>query len=399
MRQHLVDLLDVWQADYQDDWVVAILTHVQGSSYRKPGAMMFFHPLGKSLGMLSGGCLEADLRRHAQRAIQSQQVIQLTYDATDESDTSYQLGCGGIVNIMMLPLTSANHYLGLQKLYHDLNSGKSGEFEIDIVNHGTSAARVKARWRVKAKAEQINKTTYIAAKFNPSKSLVIPESDPQDVAADSHGDAPSSIELSKRKAINPHLNHAQYVEAIQTKTKIAAQSDSAECEGHLIIPISPPIHLGIFGGGLDAEPIAQMAQTLGWKVTIFDERTAYARQYDFPSANIMKMPCDVVNADVYQSLDAAFVMNHNVNLDAKALKQLVRFDLGYIALLGPVHRRDKVLQLAQLCLTDFSGYFSAPAGLALGGELPSSVGLSILAQCHGILHGSNTISLDKVMLK
>ncbi|WP_392341207.1 XdhC family protein [uncultured Shewanella sp.] len=96
MVQHLVDLLDTWLPSYQEDWVLAVLTQVQGSSYRKPGAIMLFHPMGKSLGMLSGGCLEADLRRHAQRAIQTQQVIQLTYDATDESDTSYQLGCGGI---------------------------------------------------------------------------------------------------------------------------------------------------------------------------------------------------------------------------------------------------------------------------------------------------------------
>ncbi|WP_434951494.1 XdhC family protein [Shewanella sp. HL-SH4] len=349
MRQHLVDLLDVWQADYQDDWVVAILTHVQGSSYRKPGAIMFFHPLGKTLGMLSGGCLEADLRRHAQRAIQTQQVVQLTYDATDESDTSYQLGCGGIVNIMMLPINSSNQYLGLQKLYFDLNSGKTGEFQIDIAKQGTPSSQVRGKWQIKPKNQLVAKTTFIP-------------SDDQD------------------KSLTADGTH--------TNTHI---------DGQLIIAITPPIHLGIFGGGLDAQPIAQMAAILGWQVTIFDERTAYARQYDFPSANIMKMPFDGVNDEVYQTLDAAFVMTHNLILDAKALNQLVKFNLGYISLLGPNHRRDKTLNIAQLNINDFSGYFSAPAGLALGGELPSSVGLSMLAQCHGILHNSQLISLDKVM--
>ncbi|UCX04411.1 XdhC family protein [Shewanella glacialimarina] len=348
MRQHLVDLLDVWQADYQDDWVVAILTHVQGSSYRKPGAIMFFHPLGKTLGMLSGGCLEADLRRHAQRAIQTQQVVQLTYDATDESDTSYQLGCGGIVNIMMLPINSSNQYLGLQKLYFDLNSGKAGEFQIDIAKQDTPSNKVSGKWQIKSKNLQVEKTTFIRS-------------------------VKGSESVSSDDAQTHHI------------------------EGQLIIPITPPIHLGIFGGGLDAQPIAQMAAILGWQVTIFDERTAYARQYDFPSANIMKMPFDGVNDEVYQTLDAAFVMTHNLTLDAKALNQLVKFNLGYISLLGPNHRRDKTLNIAQLNINDFSGYFSAPAGLALGGELPSSVGLSMLAQCHGILHNSQLISLDKVM--
>lgn len=348
MRQHLVDLLDVWQADYQDDWVVAILTHVQGSSYRKPGAIMFFHPLGKTLGMLSGGCLEADLRRHAQRAIQTQQVLQLTYDATDESDTSYQLGCGGIVNIMMLPINSANQYLGLQKLYFDLNSGKTGEFQIDIAEQNTPSSKVRGKWQIKPKEQLVEKTTFISS-------------------------------VKESESVTPD------------------ETQTHPIEGQLIIPITPPIHLGIFGGGLDAQPIAQMAATLGWQVTIFDERTAYARQYDFPTANIMKMPFDGVNGDVYQTLDAAFVMTHNLTLDAKVLNQLVKFTLGYVALLGPGHRRDKVFALAQLNINDFSGYFSAPAGLALGGELPSSVGLSMLAQCHGVLHSSQLISLDKVM--
>ncbi|MGK0409098.1 MAG: xanthine dehydrogenase accessory factor, partial [Shewanella psychromarinicola] len=139
MVQHLVDLLDTWLPSYQEDWVVAVLTQVQGSSYRKPGAIMLFHPMGKSLGMLSGGCLEADLRRHAQRAIQTQQVIQLTYDATDESDTSYQLGCGGIVNIMMVSLNKSNNYLGLVRVHDALMRGDAGEYQLDIVADGTPA--------------------------------------------------------------------------------------------------------------------------------------------------------------------------------------------------------------------------------------------------------------------
>ncbi|MCL1144024.1 XdhC family protein [Shewanella gaetbuli] len=336
MQQHFIELLDTWQSDYQDDWVLAILTHVQGSSYRKPGAMMFFHPLGKSLGMLSGGCLEADLRRHAQKAIQTQQVLQLTYDATDESDTSYELGCGGIVQIMMLPINASNHYLGLQKIYHSLNSGCCGVFQLPILPEGVDCSNVKTSWQEVEHTDLIVKT---------------------------------------RVTNNTNLGYAS-----------------------LEIPLKPPVHLGIFGGGLDAQPVAQMAHSLGWQVTVFDERTAYARQYDFPHANIMKIPCDQMGENILASLDCAFVMNHNLSLDAKALNVLVKNTPDYIALLGPVHRRDKVLQQAKLSLADFNCFFSAPAGLALGGELPSSVALSMLSQCHGVLHKSKLTRLDEVML-
>ncbi|AZG73813.1 XdhC family protein [Shewanella livingstonensis] len=339
MVQHLVDLLDTWLPSYQEDWVLAVLTQVQGSSYRKPGAIMLFHPMGKSLGMLSGGCLEADLRRHAQRAIQTQQVIQLTYDATDESDTSYQLGCGGIVNIMMVSLNKSNNYLGLVSVHDALMRGHAGVYQIDIVADGTPVNQLSGHF----------------------------------------------VEQDATQAASITLN---------SKTRTVVEQYNSV----LHIPLRPPVHIGIFGGGLDAQPIAQMAQTLGWKVSVFDERTAYARTYDFPGCQIIKKPTAEVSKTLLDGLDAAFVMSHNLQIDAKTLLALQAVSLAYISLLGPTHRRDKVLSLAELTVDDFSGYFSAPAGLALGGELPGSVALSILSQCHGVLYQSQITSLDTVML-
>ena len=338
MVQHLVDLLDTWLPSYQEDWVLAVLTQVEGSSYRKPGAIMLFHPMGKSLGMLSGGCLEADLRRHAQRAIQTQQVIQLTYDATEESDTSYQLGCGGIVNIMMVSLNKANNYLGLVSVHDALMRGDRGIYQLEIVADGVSSHQISGHF-VEASSDA----------------------------------APITLNTKTLKVTEQHKTLLQ-------------------------IPLRPPVHIGIFGGGLDAKPIAQMAQTMGWKVTIFDERTAYARTYDFPGCHIMKHPTPSISTDLLSGLDAAFIMSHNLQIDAKTLKTLQPLPLAYISLLGPVHRRDKVLDMAELSLKDFSCYFSAPAGLALGGELPGSVALSILSQCHGVLYNSKLTSLDSVML-
>ncbi|GGB50800.1 XdhC family protein [Shewanella inventionis] len=339
MVQHLVDLLDAWLPTYQEDWVLAVLTQVQGSSYRKPGAIMLFHPMGKSLGMLSGGCLEADLRRHAQRAIQTQQILQLTYDATDESDTSYQLGCGGIVNIMMVLLNKTNNYLGLLKVHDALMRGDSGVYQLSLADDGAPSHAITGQY--------IEQHSWPSAKIN-----------------------------------------------LNRKTEKVIQQHNTV----LNIPLRPPVHIGIFGGGLDAQPLAQMAQTMGWKVTVFDERTAYARTYDFPGCQIIKHPITNISQDILTSLDAAFVMNHNLQLDAKTLNALKPLALAYIALLGPAHRRDKVFGIATLSLADFSGYFAAPAGLALGGELPGSVALSMLSQCHGVLYQAKLTRLDSVMV-
>ncbi|WP_144206789.1 XdhC family protein [Shewanella donghaensis] len=350
MAHHLLTLLDIWAETAQQDWTLAVITSVEGSSYRKPGAIMLFDPLGKTLGMLSGGCLEADLRRHAQKAIQTQEVQQLTYDATDENDTSYQLGCGGLVNIMMVPLLADNQYLGLPELHQQLTRGGKGTYQLTIAKQGAHASQVNGLFVVND------------ALLNPANVL--------------KSDAP--------------------------KLKSSAQLTIENDIEILKVPLRSPFHIGVFGGGLDAQPLVTIAHQLDWKVTVFDSRSAYARSYDFPVAKICKTPIEQLEADELNHLDAAVIMNHNLDMDAKALKLLQLTDIAYIALLGPTHRRDKVLLKSELSVDDFKGFFSAPAGLALGGELPSSVALSILSQCHGVLHHGlkqqdKLSSLDKVM--
>ena len=344
MSNHIEDLLSEWQLTSDDGWVLAVVTKVQGSAYRKPGAMMLFHPLGKSIGLVSGGCLEGDLKRHAQRAIQYDSVIKLIYDATDESDTTYQLGCGGIIELMLFPLTPQNHYLQLHRLAENLQAGIACVYELVLPQKGTPSA------------------LFNASVVNPSERHY-PESD------------------VKKPAI----------------FTIKHNDEQQHAENRLVIPCRPRFHLAIFGGGLDAQPLANIANHLGWQVTVIDERTSYARNHDFPSSNIIKQHPAKLTDEVMHRFDAAVVMQHNLTLDAKAIFRLSQTQVRYTALLGPPHRREKVLALADTSVKDFAGVLSAPAGLALGGELPESIALSILAQCHGVLHEAHQVSLDKVM--
>jgi xanthine dehydrogenase accessory factor len=337
MDHQIEDLLEHWLPLADDAWVLAVITRIQGSAYRKPGAIMLFHEFGQEAGMLSGGCLEADLRRHAQKAIQTQQVMCVSYDASDESDASYRLGCGGIVDIMLIPLVKENHDLGLIELVHAFRQGQSGFYLLPLVGSGFDARRYQAQ-------------------FYSLDSVPFPASD-------------------------------------FSKTGIFTTGEHAS----LVIPLRPRFHLAILGGGIDAKPLAMMAHTLGWQVTVVDGRTAYARAADFPHAHIVKQAAKDLPSAFFAQLDSVVVMNHNLGLDADALRAIQPHAIAYVALLGPVHRREKVLELAGLTQEQFSGVFSAPAGLALGGELPSSIALSILAQCHGVLHGAKLMPLVEIM--
>src|SRR5580704_4145041 len=60
--------------------VLATVVATAGSTYRKPGARMLIMADGRYLGLLSGGCLEADLKIHAQEVMSSGMPRAVEYD-------------------------------------------------------------------------------------------------------------------------------------------------------------------------------------------------------------------------------------------------------------------------------------------------------------------------------
>src|ERR1700743_3220560 len=95
---------------------LATVVHVEGSSYRRPGARMLVTEDGQLTGAIRGGLLEGDALRKAQHAISQQQNKLVTYDTTDEDDVRFgvQLGCNGIVHILFEPIDAS-------KAFHAIN--------------------------------------------------------------------------------------------------------------------------------------------------------------------------------------------------------------------------------------------------------------------------------------
>src|SRR5579863_3220899 len=91
---------------------LATVVHVEGSSYRRPGARMLVTDDGQFTGAISGGCLEGDALRKALFAINQQENKLVTYDTTDEDDVQFgvQLGCNGIVQILFEPIDDTKEF-------------------------------------------------------------------------------------------------------------------------------------------------------------------------------------------------------------------------------------------------------------------------------------------------
>jgi xanthine/CO dehydrogenase XdhC/CoxF family maturation factor len=90
----------------EEGGVLATLTKVEGSSYRRPGARMLVIPGKPRIGSISGGCLEEDLIERSGRVAASGKPELVVYDTSAENDLLWGvgLGCNGVVRVLLEPL-------------------------------------------------------------------------------------------------------------------------------------------------------------------------------------------------------------------------------------------------------------------------------------------------------
>src|SRR5215213_5254242 len=88
---------------------LATVVHVEGSSYRKEGARMLITEDGELTGAISGGCLEGDALRKALFVMQEKKAKLVVYDTSNEDDVEvgFQLGCNGIIQVLIEPIDDA----------------------------------------------------------------------------------------------------------------------------------------------------------------------------------------------------------------------------------------------------------------------------------------------------
>ena len=335
MSAGLHQLLNHWAPRRdQGRWVLGTIYRTEGPSYRKAGAMLLLNDAGERWGLLSGGCLEADIARHALRLMETGGARTVTYDTRDEGDVAYQLGlgCGGAVEILLQHVSPTGGNLGLDLALQRLQAGQGGALVLDVP-YGRG----------------------------PARGLVL-----------QRGHRPSP------EAAPPLGEEAHLRERAGRR--------------QLVVPFRPEPALLVVGGGVDARPLVEFACQLGWQVSLCDPRPAFARARHFPEA-VQIHRCEVADLSG-TAFDAAVVMSHNLAIDAQAITWLrSQPRLRYLGLLGPRTRMSQVLELADVAEGELPCRVHGPAGLDLGGELPADIALSILAQCQACLHGRGGAAL------
>ena len=89
-------------AETSEPAVLAVITDIEGPSYRPLGAMMALTASGSRVGSLSSGCVEADIALHAERALEANMPKVVRY-GRGSPFVDIQLPCGGGLEITLIP--------------------------------------------------------------------------------------------------------------------------------------------------------------------------------------------------------------------------------------------------------------------------------------------------------
>ena len=332
-----------------DALVLGTVVATSGSTYRKPGAMMLIAEDSSYQGLISGGCLEADLATHASDVYADGKTRNVCYDMSQGDDFAWGLGlgCDGIIHLM------------LQRL--DRNAG-FGFFE--TLDRAWKAKRSGLLSLVKASNDPGVSAGAFAlecgADFSAGEPLLIRSLQTHEGASFSGGH-----DMSRR----------------YWQETIDIGDGDIEL---LLIPIMPPPAILICGAGHDAVPVARLAVEMGWSCTIVDHRAGFARADRFPSSCDVRVlqPSELSQHIPLDQVDAAVLMSHHLGHDRSYLSQVIGASLPYIGLLGPRARRDRLL--SEIGVSDIHVF--GPAGLDIGAEMPESIALAIVAEIHAFLN-------------
>lgn len=83
---------------------IATVVKVFGSSYRREGAKMFIDETEETVGLISGGCLEADVAEVAKEVIATGKPMTKLYDMDEDLVWGLGLGCPGKVEVYIEPI-------------------------------------------------------------------------------------------------------------------------------------------------------------------------------------------------------------------------------------------------------------------------------------------------------
>lgn len=304
--------------------VLAMIVNVEGSAYRKEGAWMLIRENDSQIGVISGGCLESDLQSRARKLFNTGKAEIHRYDLSAEDDLGWGrgAGCNGVVTVMIRDINSK-----FRRAITFLNEQLLAKDPVTFIQSMDNFDMYSFRSR---NGEQYGDLDYVS---QDEFSITTPFQ-----------------HIAGQKAVGDDTVYHQL--------------------------LWPMPNLYIFGAGVDARPLAQLAARVGYAVHMLDWRESLCNEVHFPKAksfqtgNVEKLIGNIT----FSSLDSVVVLTHDFQKDLMIMQQLRPSRLLYFGILGSKKRTLRLLG------GEIPDWVRSPVGLSIGADGPEEIAVSIIAE-------------------
>lgn len=343
--------LDAVLAGDADPAVLVTVVGVDGNAYRRPGARMLVGSDGHTVGSVTAGCVEGAVRETVDTVLDTGTARLRRFDlAADDDVWGLGVGCDGVVDLLVEPV-------------------------------GPSARPLTRPFRDREPVTVVTAIDPDAPVRIGTRAVHRPQADGLDPGG--WEDAPAgtaAIETAAREATGRRT--------LPGGTTV------------FVDRIRPPPRLYLFGTGTDVGPVVETAARAGFQVVVVGFRGGRATADRFPAATDVRSgsPAEVRSMVDVDDRSYAVVMTHDFVDDTVLVDELTRTDIGYLGLMGPSERFDRIREAlaadGRTLSTAELAPIHTPIGLDLGSGTPHGIAISIVAELLAVDNGTEPIHLS-----
>ena len=312
----------LYEAEKKLDTVLVTIIRGDGSAPRGVGAQMLVGRDGRILGTIGGGAVEGRSEEAAMEALKSRTSFLRSFQLTETAENSIGMACGGSVEVLFQFI--------------------SAESQVWKTVAAMTVARIAER-----------KAGWLVLRVGGEPALL-----------DEHGSALLG------EAVPGCVVDGKWM------------PDS--CEAYFCAPLPIGERVVIFGAGHCAQALAPIAHTVGFRVTVFDEREEYANRENFPMAEEVIVG-DYTKIAEYLHLtaeDYLVVMTSGHSYDLEVQDQVLRGDFAYVGVIGSrkktaaVNQRLRERGVAEEAIVKVH----TPIGTSIKAVTPEEIAISITGE-------------------
>ncbi len=329
--------------------VLATIITQAGSSPRGPGTKMLMMEDGSFVGTIGGGRLEKEVMDVGKEVFSTLAPVMLCYSMQGEDVDANEMICGGNAEIFIEPVfpESPDHQ-NIIKEIGELNKRGGSAILATILDPGMWKRGIAPRMLMRPEGKKIGSLSGMDG-------------------------ADAIIQTKMREMI---IKRAPQVIALM-------DSDGNKLDVLIEPLVSEPV-LYIFGGGHVSKQIGPIADLVGFKVVVIDDREEFSMAHNFPYAKeVLTCPFEnVMERLPVNESSYLVIVTRGHSHDKTVLAQALKTSAKYIGMIGS--RRKVKIIFDTLLKEGFNkeqiDRVYSPIGEEIGAETPEEIAVSIVAQ-------------------